>query len=57
MTEMALAQLNSKPTLSRSVNIDGSDGTLCIHWHNNFVRLLRKAVVFTHIQSLLSANH
>lgn len=57
MTEMALAQLNSKPTLSRSVNIDGSDGTLCIHWNNNFVRLLHKAVVFTHIQSLLSANH
>lgn len=54
---MALAQLNSKPTLSRSVNIDGSDGTLCIHWNNNFVRLLHKAVVFTHIQSLLSANH
>ena len=57
MTEMALAQLNSKPTLSRFVNIDVSDGILCIHWNNNFVRLLHKAVILIHTQLLLSANH
>ena len=54
---MALAQLNSKPTLSRFVNIDVSDGILCIHWNNNFVRLLHKAVILIHTQLLLSANH
>lgn len=53
---MALAQLNSKATLSRFVNIDGSDGILCIHCNNNFVQLFHKAVIVIRIQLLLSAK-
>ena len=42
MSEIALAQLNGKHTFSRFVNIHGSDGILCVHLNNNFVKLCQK---------------